>query len=405
LAEAVLVLATATTGASAQPRILPLGTLFPGYETTARAVSADGRVVVGTSTAADMQVHAFRWTSEEGMVDLGLFPGVASTQAYAVSGNGSVVAGGSVAPNGLGPGLLWTHAAGLTPFSMAGHIAPVALDISRDGRIVAGRMLQPNQLYRGFVMTLGQPPQELPSLPGGYASYAQAMTPDGRFVVGSASSSAGTRMVRWELGGPQLDLGITPGATSTHANSISADGNTVIGTASMPGNVTYAILWTSQGGLQDLGPLSDFSTIQLRALSGDGALAGGYAASGSLSRRAIIWRTDFGLSDANAYFADRRVNLAGWHLERINDMTPDGRTFVGQAAQGAFILYLGGTCGTPDFDNDGRSGTDADIVAFFACLGGNCCAPCGSADFDDDGDTGTDMDIEAFFRVLGGGAC
>ena len=62
-------------------------------------------------------------------------------------------------------------------------------------------------------------------------------------------------------------------------------------------------------------------------------------------------------------------------------------------------------CGTADFDGDGDSGTDADIEAFFACIGGNCCPTCGTADFDADGDSGTDADIEAFFRVLGGGNC
>jgi subtilisin-like proprotein convertase family protein len=64
-------------------------------------------------------------------------------------------------------------------------------------------------------------------------------------------------------------------------------------------------------------------------------------------------------------------------------------------------------CGSADFDCDGDVGTDADIEAFFACIGGHCpAAPCGStADFDHDGDTGTDADIEAFFRVLGGNPC
>jgi hypothetical protein len=66
-----------------------------------------------------------------------------------------------------------------------------------------------------------------------------------------------------------------------------------------------------------------------------------------------------------------------------------------------------GNCGSADFDCDGDVGTDADIEAFFACLGGSCpSAPCtGSADFDGDGDVGTDADIEAFFSVLGGGDC
>jgi hypothetical protein len=65
----------------------------------------------------------------------------------------------------------------------------------------------------------------------------------------------------------------------------------------------------------------------------------------------------------------------------------------------------GSTCGSADFNHDGDIGTDADIQAFFACLGGACCPACDSADFNGDGDIGTDADIEAFFRVLGGGNC
>jgi FG-GAP-like repeat/Bacterial Ig-like domain len=61
-------------------------------------------------------------------------------------------------------------------------------------------------------------------------------------------------------------------------------------------------------------------------------------------------------------------------------------------------------CGA-DFNNDGDIGTDADIEAFFACLGGTCCTACQGADFNGDGDVGTDADIESFFRVLAGGAC
>jgi len=58
-----------------------------------------------------------------------------------------------------------------------------------------------------------------------------------------------------------------------------------------------------------------------------------------------------------------------------------------------------------DFNGDGDFGTDQDIEAFFACLGGDCCGTCGSQDFNGDGDFGTDQDIESFFRVLSGGDC
>ena len=63
------------------------------------------------------------------------------------------------------------------------------------------------------------------------------------------------------------------------------------------------------------------------------------------------------------------------------------------------------TVSSSDFNGDGDFGTDADIEAFFACLGGTCCPLCCTSDFNGDGDFGTDADIESFFRVLGGGAC
>ncbi|HYE60367.1 MAG TPA: choice-of-anchor X domain-containing protein [Phycisphaerales bacterium] len=65
------------------------------------------------------------------------------------------------------------------------------------------------------------------------------------------------------------------------------------------------------------------------------------------------------------------------------------------------------TCGTADYNGDGDTGTDQDIEAFFACIGGTCCQTCWhlGSDFNADGDAGTDQDIEAFFRVLGGGNC
>jgi hypothetical protein len=83
-------------------------------------------------------------------------------------------------------------------------------------------------------------------------------------------------------------------------------------------------------------------------------------------------------------------------------------TFTSAQSPIALRLVQGGpVCGTSDYNGDGDFGTDADIEAFFACLGGSCCATCfpGGSDFNGDGDFGTDQDIESFFRVLGGGPC
>jgi hypothetical protein len=89
----------------------------------------------------------------------------------------------------------------------------------------------------------------------------------------------------------------------------------------------------------------------------------------------------------------------------------------GQAGSstGFYHINLTGISGSPcapspccrnDFNGDGDIGTDLDIAAFFACLGGNCCATCPpNADFNCDGDVGTDADIASFFRVLAGQSC
>ncbi len=98
--------------------------------------------------------------------------------------------------------------------------------------------------------------------------------------------------------------------------------------------------------------------------------------------------------------------LWAWHLWSVND-PPDFRGSFSTTSRVEIDIETPDACSTADFDNDGDTGTDADIEAFFACLAGNCCPTCWhlGADFNADGDVGTDSDIEAFFRVLAGGTC
>ncbi|HYE61796.1 MAG TPA: matrixin family metalloprotease [Phycisphaerales bacterium] len=79
------------------------------------------------------------------------------------------------------------------------------------------------------------------------------------------------------------------------------------------------------------------------------------------------------------------------------------RAVVSNTCGTAVSGEAGVTVVSSDFNGDGDFGTDGDIEAFFACLGGSCCPTCGGSDFNGDGDIGTDQDIEYFFRVLGGG--
>src|SRR5262249_9219370 len=100
---------------------------------------------------------------------------------------------------------------------------------------------------------------------------------------------------------------------------------------------------------------------------------------------------------------------SGWRLNSANGISDNGlivgEGFYNSHVRGFLLTPITAAPCPPDFNNDGDSGTDADIEAFFACLAGVCCTTCGSADFNNDGDFGTDADIEAFFRVLAGGTC
>jgi hypothetical protein len=108
---------------------------------------------------------------------------------------------------------------------------------------------------------------------------------------------------------------------------------------------------------------------------------------------------------SSSYAADLISSGACAHLGQL--IGPAETVSVGAATVVPQIYLVGRipTCGTADINNDDIPGTNQDIEAFFACLGGHCCATCQTADFNSDGDFGTDQDIEAFFRVLAGGAC
>jgi len=132
------------------------------------------------------------------------------------------------------------------------------------------------------------------------------------------------------------------------------------------------------------------------------------AASGTNPRTYQWRRNGVALSDGDGFFGTglNAMSIQSATLADAGEYDVLVSNVCGSnTSQAATVTITTSPCGSADFDGDGDSGTDTDIEAFFACLGGNCCATCGSSDFDGDGDSGTDTDIEAFFRVLGGGNC
>lgn len=131
-----------------------------GGESRARAVNADGTVVVGYSYATTGGAHAFRWVEGGGpMQDLGTLSG--GTYAYSiandVNADGTVVVGRSSGPTGGDMAFRWTDdGQGGGTMENLGVLNPLdsyssARGVSADGTIVVGESGDGEGAARAFI--------------------------------------------------------------------------------------------------------------------------------------------------------------------------------------------------------------------------------------------------------------
>jgi probable HAF family extracellular repeat protein len=212
--------------------IQDLGTLGGKYS-FAYGVSADGRVVVGWASDSAERTRAFRW--ENGvMQDLGTLGGSRS-EAYGVSADGRVVVGGAE------DAFIRTHAFRWENGVMQGLSSPrggisIAHSVSADGTVIVGLDYDRNLQARAFRWE-GGTMQNLGTLGSDY-SFARGVSADGHIVVGGTEDAAGRnrRALRWtaERGIEDLNLTyaqlLTPGSRLATAYAVSPDGRYIVGT-------------------------------------------------------------------------------------------------------------------------------------------------------------------------------
>jgi probable HAF family extracellular repeat protein len=355
---------------------------YPNISTFAYAANQDGTVVAGYAVIVPMyaDIEIFRWTASGGIQILGdIAGGATNSTARGISADGNIIVGyGSSAASTATCGMCqeafkWTAQTGIVP---------------------------------------------LGDLPGGnLASAANAISADGRVIVGTGTSAVGSAPVIWDDTGIH-NLGYLPGGASGTCNAVNHDGSVIVGTSSSV-NGTEAFRWTASGGMIGLGDLpgGPFQS-QAWAVSDDGAIVVGQATVagglfGAGQSAAFIWDAAHGIRDLKQVLTGAGLDLSGWMLTSARAISADGTVIAGIGinpngdGEGWIATLPRAHCGSADFNCDGDAATDADIEAFFACLAGTCPPPpCTStADFNGDGDSATDADIEAFFRVLAGGSC
>jgi len=304
----------------------------PAHPTEAYGVSWDGRVVVGRmpqrvncpEPPCGYTGTAFRWEVVANRVP-DLFHGCDhcnsfNTTARAVSSAGDVIVGGP-------PGFRWEVE--VQDFTMW-YESGVAYGVSGDGRVVVGQ-----QPFRGqaFRHVWGQPIERLGTL-GGAQSEAWDSSWDGSVVVGRAQDAQGNwRAFRWTAETGMQDLGVL---FDTHwagvAAAVSADGTIVVGWTH--GFTTRAFRWQRAVGMQALRAFPDGGNTFAQDVSADGRIIVGWAQVG-MEERAVRWRADGVIEDLNVVFAS--LLQPGEVLRRTNGVSADGRYLVGWGERGGVV--------------------------------------------------------------------
>jgi probable HAF family extracellular repeat protein len=209
----------------------------------ASGVSGDGSVVVGTSGystsgyVGPIGSQAFRWTAGSGMVVLGYLPGGTYSAPNGISADGSVIVGSSSSAFGS-QAFRWTAGSGMVGLGyLPGGTYSSANGISADGSVIVGSGSSTSG-EQAFRWTAGSGMVGLGYLPGTTNSGAAAVSGDGSVVVGTSYTASGNQAFRWTAGsGMQSlrDVLVTNGlnldpADMQIASGISADGNTIVGT-------------------------------------------------------------------------------------------------------------------------------------------------------------------------------
>ena len=214
-----------------------------------RGVSSDGRVIVGTR-GTEFGSQAFRW--ENGvMTELEDIPSGhytnMNTIANSISANGSVIVGSSTSFEVV----KWED-------SMITSLGSGrAYSVSGDGSVIVGQ----SSSSSAFRWTSSTGMSGLNGLPnGGTFSSATAVSSNGQVIVGWSNTSDdiyGPREAfRWE-NGTAIGLGDLPGGDFySWANDVSADGSVIVGYSVTSGDIYHngtkqAFIWDNQHGMRN----------------------------------------------------------------------------------------------------------------------------------------------------------
>ncbi|MCF6432856.1 hypothetical protein [Leisingera sp. MMG026] len=265
--------------------MVSLGVLPGGAESRATAISADGSTIVGKSDS-EAGWRAFRWTEETGMVSLGEVDGHRQTGATAVSGDGTVVVG-SVGGLGGRSAFRWTADSGITFIGTEDlHRDSAALGVSGDGQVIVGRVG-----FRAFRWTASEGVVLLKSVQGEKLRYAHDASLDGSVIVGEAGSHSRSKVFYWNAMGKKKVLFSVAALKKSGALAVNRLGTTLVGYVKGSGAQT-AFISKTDGSWKLLGRLNKaggFLSSKASDVTSDSLTVVG-TSTGQAGNRAVIWK-------------------------------------------------------------------------------------------------------------------
>jgi probable HAF family extracellular repeat protein len=261
------------------------------------ATSADGSIVVGYRHIAK-QAEPVRWTRDGGTVCLGKLPDYSYGSARGVSADGSVIVGTFGEYNRFT--FRWIRGRGITslPGLPGAVVRCEARAISADGAVVVGESRYESDYDEAFRFHADTGLIHLGVLPGDSCSVADGVSADGSVIVGS-SFGAATQAFRWTQETGMIGLGALPdGSRNSRAFGVSADGSIIVGQCCGDGGFE-AFIWDAAHGMRslrqvlaskfDLGAsLADWKLQSANAVSADGLFVVGNGMNPSGDREAWL---------------------------------------------------------------------------------------------------------------------
>lgn len=320
------------TGAECLPR---LELLTPGFGlSVGEAVNADGTVVVGDlQDTPQSSSHPFRWTRTTGAVTL-----MSNSEtvdwgfAQSVSTDGSVVAGHAKLPSGEYT-YRWTEETGITTLALGdtGYV-------SGNGSTIVGRDTSPSDGFHLFRWTSATGAADLGVFKDGYIG---RLSRDGTTIVGGYDKGA----FLWTSGdGTRL---LTPSGDSGSANAVTGDGRFIVGGYSSGGD-RQPFTWKRPQNFADL-DVGDLVSSEAVAVSNDGSVIIGTGfitkSDQSLEGSSWVWSNAEGVRMLPDILTTQGVDVSGYYDFKVTDVADDGTTIIGSVASDlviqAFIARLG----------------------------------------------------------------